>query len=50
MTLAVPDMTYVVHANSGVGHVSDSAVLLDAASPRTIDATSSLGNITITPR
>lgn len=50
MTLTVPDTTYVIHASSGVGHVSDSAVLLDAASPRTIDATSSLGNITITPR
>ena len=50
MTVTVPDTTYVVHANSGVRHVSDSAVLLDASSPRTIDATSSLGNITITPR
>jgi Putative adhesin len=50
MTLTVPDTTYVVHANSGVGHVSDSAVQVAATSPRTIDATSSLGNITITPR
>lgn len=50
MTLIVPDTTYVVHANSGVGHVSDQRVRTDASSPRTIDATSSLGNITITPR
>jgi Putative adhesin len=48
LNLTVPDTTYVVHANSGVGHVSDQAVRVDARSPRTIDATSSLGNITIT--
>jgi DUF4097 and DUF4098 domain-containing protein YvlB len=48
--LTVPDTTYVVHANSGVGHVSDQRLQIDASSPRTIDANSSLGNITITPR
>jgi len=50
MTLSVPDTTYVVHANSGVGRVSDGRLQIDASSPRTIDATSSLGNITISPR
>jgi hypothetical protein len=50
LTLSVPDTSYAVHANSGVGQVSDGALQIDAASPRTIDATSSLGNITISPR
>jgi hypothetical protein len=50
MTLTVPDTSYVVHANSGVGHVSYGRLRIDASSPRTIDANSSLGNITITPR
>ena len=47
LNLTVPDTTYVVHANSGVGRVSDQSVHVDPHSPRTIDATSSLGNITI---
>jgi len=48
--LTVPDTTYSVHAHSGVGHVSRPGLRADASSPRTIDATSSLGDITITPR
>ena len=50
MTLTVPNTSYAVHTNSGVGHVSDGRLRIDAASPRTIDATSSLGDITIQPR
>jgi Toastrack DUF4097 len=50
LNLVVPDTTYALHANSGVGRVSDGAVHADGRSPRTIDATSSLGNITITTR
>jgi Putative adhesin len=50
MNLTVPDTSYAVHVDSGVGDVSDQRLRIDASSPRTIDATSSLGNITITPR
>jgi hypothetical protein len=48
LNLTVPDVTYALHASSGVGHVSDGAVRVDPASPRTITARSSLGNVTIT--
>jgi DUF4097 and DUF4098 domain-containing protein YvlB len=48
--LTVPDTTYSVHAHSGVGHVSQPGLRVDASSRRTIDATSSLGDITIAAR
>jgi len=47
--LTVPDTTYALHASSGVGKVSDRAVRIDPHSPRSIDATSSLGDVTIIP-
>jgi hypothetical protein len=50
LRLTVPDTTYAVHADAGVGHVSDQRLHVDPAAPRTIDATSSLGDITIAPR
>ena len=48
--LTVPNTSYAVHVSSGVGHVSTQGVRVDPHSPRTIDATSSLGDVTITPR
>jgi hypothetical protein len=50
LRLTVPDTSYALHVSSGVGHVSYQGVRSDPASPRTIDATSSVGDITITPR
>ena len=48
--LTVPNASYSVHVSSGVGHVSEQGVRVDPHSPRTIDATSSVGDVTITPR
>lgn len=48
LELTVPDVSYALHASSGVGHVTDRAVRADPAAPRTIDARSSLGDVTIT--
>jgi hypothetical protein len=50
LSLTVPNTRYAVHATSGVGHVSEQGLQVDSTAPRTIDATSSLGDITITPR
>lgn len=50
LSLTVPDVTYAVHASSGVGHLSDGTVRVDPAAPRTITARSSLGNVTIVVR
>jgi hypothetical protein len=50
LTLTVPNVIYAVHASSGVGHVSDGGVQSNPASPRSIDARSSIGNVTITAR
>ena len=50
LRLTVPNTSYAVHVSSGVGHVSDQGVRVDPRSPRTIDATSSLGDVTITSR
>ena len=47
INLTVPDTTYAVRADSSLGHVSDHSVPNDPASPRSIDAHSSLGNVTI---
>ena len=47
INLTVPDTTYAVHASSGLGHVSDHSVRNDPTSPRSIDAHSSLGDVTI---
>jgi hypothetical protein len=47
VNLTVPDTTYAVHAGSGIGHLSDHAVPDDPTSPRSIDAHSSLGDVTI---
>jgi hypothetical protein len=47
VNLTVPDTTYAVHAGSGIGHVSDHSVRNDPTAPRSIDAHSSLGNVTI---
>jgi hypothetical protein len=47
LNLMVPDVTYALHASSGVGHVSDGTVRIDLAAPRTITARSSLGDILI---
>jgi Toastrack DUF4097 len=47
LTLTVPNAGYAVHATSGVGHVSDGGVRSDPASPRSIVARSSIGNVTI---
>jgi len=47
INLTVPDTTYAVHANSGLGHVSDKSVRNDPTSRRSIDAHSSLGDVTI---
>jgi Toastrack DUF4097 len=48
LSLTVPDVPYALHASSGVGHVSDGAVQVDRAATHSIDARSSLGNVTIT--
>lgn len=48
LNLTVPDVSYALHASSGVGHVSDGGVRVDPASPRTIDARSSVGSVAIT--
>jgi hypothetical protein len=48
LDLTVPDTTYALHASSGVGHVSDGTVRKDPAAPRTINARSSLGDVTVT--
>ena len=50
LRLTVPDTSYAVHVSSGVGHVSDQGVQINPASSRTIDARSSLGDVTIAPR
>jgi hypothetical protein len=50
MSLTVPKTRYAVHASSGVGHVSERGLQVDPTAARTIDATSSLGDITIAPR
>jgi Putative adhesin len=50
LSLTVPDVTYALHASSGVGHLSDGTVQVDPNAPRTITARSSLGNITIAVR
>jgi hypothetical protein len=47
VNLTVSDLSYALHVSSGVGHVSDGDVPDDPASPRTITARSSLGNIAI---
>lgn len=47
LNLTVPDVTYALHASSGVGHVSDGTVRVDSAAPRTITARSSVGDVTI---
>ena len=48
LNLTVPDVTYALHASSGVGHVSDGSVRVDPSATHTIDARSSLGDLTIT--
>jgi hypothetical protein len=47
LRLTVPDVTYALHVGSGAGQVSDRALRADPASPRSIDAHSSLGDIAI---
>lgn len=47
ITLTVPNASYAVRAGSGLGHVSDPTVPNDPASPRSINAHSSLGDVTI---
>ena len=48
LNLTVPDVTYALHASSGVGHVSDGSVRVDPSATHSIDARSSLGDLTIT--
>ena len=48
MNLTVPDTTYAVKTHTSLGQVSDASVRVDPTSPRSIDAHSSLGDITIT--
>jgi hypothetical protein len=50
LRLTVPNVSYAVQASSGVGHVSDAGVRSNPASPRSIVARSSIGNVTITAR
>lgn len=47
LNLTVPDVPYSVHAASNLGHVSDGGVRDVPGSPRSIDARSSIGDITI---
>lgn len=47
--LTVPNVPYAVHAGSGAGSVSDDALQINPASPRSIDATSGAGSVTIRP-
>jgi hypothetical protein len=48
LDLTVPDTSYALQAHTSLGHVSDGSVRVDPAAPRSIDAHSSLGDITIT--
>ena len=48
LRLTVPDVAYALHASSGVGHVSDGSVRVDPSATHSIDARSSLGDLTIT--
>lgn len=47
LNLTVPNVTYAVRATSSLGHVSDAAVRVDPAAPRSIDVNSSVGDVTI---
>jgi hypothetical protein len=45
--LTVPDTTYALHVSSGTGTVSHHNLTINPTAPRTIDASSSLGDVTI---
>jgi hypothetical protein len=47
LNLTVPDTSYALQAHTSLGHVSDQSVRVDPSAPRSIDAHSSLGDITI---
>jgi hypothetical protein len=47
LELTVPDTTYALRASSNLGHVSDRSVPVDPGAPHSIDAHSSLGDVTI---
>jgi DUF4097 and DUF4098 domain-containing protein YvlB len=47
LNLTVPDTSYAVQAHTNLGHVSDQSVRVDPKAPRSIDAHSALGDITI---
>jgi DUF4097 and DUF4098 domain-containing protein YvlB len=47
LKLTVPNASYALQTHTSLGHVSDGAVSVNPAAPRSIDAHSSLGDITI---
>jgi hypothetical protein len=47
LKLTVPNTSYALRTHTSLGHVSDGAVSVDPAAPRSIDAHSSIGDITI---
>ena len=48
LNLTLPRASYAVHASPGVGSLTERGLRIDPAAPRSVEATSSLGHITIT--